>query len=97
MTPDEAIARARAVACAGCDDTEHEMLRGLLAAYDEARESQRAIRRTFERIAEAMGCEPDDDDDLVEAVRENVRERDEAILRAELAKAQLAALREGGR
>lgn len=31
------------------------------------------------RLAETMGCKPDDNDDLVEAVRLLVRERDEAI------------------
>jgi len=31
-----------------------------------------------ERIADAMGCEPDDDANLVEAVRLLVQERDEA-------------------
>lgn len=39
-------------------------------------------RDVLRRIAEAFGCEPSDDDDLVEAAKELVRERDEA--RAEL-------------
>jgi len=34
------------------------------------------------RIAEAFGCKPDDDDDLVEAARLLVRERDEAVAKA---------------
>jgi hypothetical protein len=34
------------------------------------------------RIAAAFGCEPDDDDDLVEAARLLVRERDEAVAKA---------------
>jgi len=43
------------------------------------------------RIAAAFGCKPDDDDDLVEAARLLVRERDEAIKRAEAAEAAPAA------
>ena len=42
---------------------------------------------TLERIAAVMGCTPEDDDDLVEAVRFLVAERDEA-------KADRARLRE---
>lgn len=34
---------------------------------------------TMQRIAEAMGCVPADDDDLVEAVRLLVSERDAAV------------------
>jgi hypothetical protein len=34
------------------------------------------------QIAEAFGCQPDDDDDLVEAARLLVRERDEAVAKA---------------
>jgi hypothetical protein len=34
------------------------------------------------RIAEAFGCDPDDDDDLVEAARLLVRERDQAVAKA---------------
>ena len=45
-------------------------------------EEEKRMRRTLARVTEAMACEPDDDDDLVEAVRLLVRERDEA--RAEL-------------
>ena len=40
----------------------------------------------LKRIAAAFGCEPDDDNDLVEAVKELVRERDDA--RAEVSRLQ---------
>jgi hypothetical protein len=37
---------------------------------------------TLAQIAEAFGCVPDDDDDLVEAARLLVRERDDALAKA---------------
>lgn len=42
-------------------------------------EEEKRMRSTLARIAEAMDCEPDDDDDLAEAVRLLVNERDEAV------------------
>ena len=44
------------------------------------------LEATFDRIAVAMGCEPEDNDDLVEAVRLLVQERDAAVQRAKRAK-----------
>lgn len=43
------------------------------------------LEATFDRIAVAMGCEPEDNADLVEAVRLLVQERDAAVQRAERA------------
>lgn len=62
------------------------LLEALLEALDDAEKRVRDIEDLRARIVSAMSCEPDDDSDLVEAVRENVRERDAA-------RAQLAALR----
>ena len=45
-----------------------------------------AMRYVLSRIAEAMGCEPESDDDLVEAVRLLVSERDQAQAQARLGK-----------
>jgi len=47
-----------------------------------------AMRYVLSRIAEALGCEPESDDDLVEAVRLLVSERDEA--RAEVERLRTA-------
>jgi hypothetical protein len=41
-----------------------------------------SVGSALARIAEAFRCEPDDDDDLVEAARLLVRERDEAVAKA---------------
>ena len=49
---------------------------------DDARRERDEARRTLTRIAHAMSCQPDDDSDLIEAVKENVRERDEARAQA---------------
>ena len=46
--------------------------------YGEIRRLMDALTRLREGVAQAMGCEPEDDDDLVEAVRLLVSERDEA-------------------
>ena len=43
-----------------------------------AQKDARSARSTLKRIAAAMSCDPDDDDDLVEAVRLLVEERDAA-------------------
>lgn len=51
-----------------------------------------ALDRTLARIASAMGCDPDDDADLVEAVCLLVKERDAAVQRAERAESMLAAV-----
>lgn len=66
----------------------------LLEALDDAEKRVRDIEDLRARIVSAMSCEPDDDSDLVEAVRENVRERDDAERERDAARAQLAALRE---
>lgn len=65
----------------------------LLEALDDAEKRVRDIEDLRARIVSAMSCEPDDDSDLVEAVRENVRERDDAERERDAARAQLAALR----
>jgi len=44
-----------------------------------------AFSSTLDRIASAMGCDPDPESDLVEAVRLLVQERDAAVQRAERA------------
>jgi hypothetical protein len=54
-----------------------------LTTADDLRDL-RAMRHVLSRIAETMGCEPEDDDDLVEAVRLLVTERDQAKERARL-------------
>lgn len=64
----------------------------LLEALDDAEKRVRDIEDLRARIVSAMSCEPDDDSDLVEAVRENVRERDDAERERDAARAQLAAL-----
>jgi hypothetical protein len=60
-------------------------------AEDRARQAAAEIAALFQaasgdsalaRIAAAFGCKPDDDDDLVEAARLLVRERDEAVEKA---------------
>ncbi len=48
-----------------------------------------AMRYVLSRIAEALGCSPDDDEDLVEAATRLVAERDEARAEVERLRALL--------
>ena len=69
-------------------------------AHGEATACRAAIatvesqRRVLGAIAGVMRCEPEDDDDLVEAVRRLAQERDEARAERDAIAAQLATLRE---
>lgn len=64
----------------------------LLTAEERLKQMTRerdAERRTFANAADAMGCEPEDGDDFVEAVKELTRERDDAREQLYLTKAEL--------
>jgi len=52
-----------------------------------------AMRYVLSRIAEALGCSPDDDEDLVEAARRLVAERNAAQAEVERLRGELSALR----
>ena len=53
-----------------------EMRAALRKQCHDAERERDTLRALASRIAEAMGCEPESDDDLVEAVRLLVAERD---------------------
>lgn len=65
-----------------------------VAVHNATVDQLEAARATLRRIAEAMGCEPDDDDDLVEAVRMLVRERDSVLAERDRSRATVAETRE---